>query len=139
MISPPQTAAETGTAPHGAYHEMPFKALIRAETNPRTSAVTPDDPALAGLAASIKANGLLEPLIVRAGSNVIIAGHRRHRAVGLLIEAGDWPKERKLPVMVREVTDGEAIALALIENVQREDIRPMEEGRAFAALVTDHK
>lgn len=86
------------------------------------------------LAASIKAVGVLEPLIVRAtpasGPTTweVIAGHRR---AGAAILAG----LENVPVIVRQVTDAEAVQFALIENLQREDLTPLEEARAYAKLL----
>jgi ParB family chromosome partitioning protein len=87
------------------------------------------------LAASIKAKGVLLPLLVRRSENgqgyVIIAGERRWRAsqrAGL----------REVPALVREVSESEAFELALIENIQREDLNPVEEAEAYQRLVSDH-
>lgn len=87
--------------------------------------------ALEELAASIKAQGLMQPIVVRpiAGAQryEIIAGERRWRACQL---AG----LDKVPALVREVNDSAAIAMALIENIQREDLNPMEEANALYRL-----
>ena len=86
-----------------------------------------DPEKLAELAASVKAQGILQPLLVRsraAGGYELIAGERRLRAAklaGLL----------KVPVVVREVDDRTAFELALIENLQREDLDPLEEAESF--------
>jgi ParB family chromosome partitioning protein len=87
------------------------------------------------LAASIKAKGVLLPLLVRRSENgqgyVIIAGERRWRAsqrAGL----------REVPALVREVSESEAFELALIENIQREDLNPVEEAEAYQRLISDH-
>jgi len=87
------------------------------------------------LAASIKAKGVLLPLLVRRSESgqgyVIIAGERRWRAsqrAGL----------REVPALVREVSESEAFELALIENIQREDLNPVEEAEAYQRLVSDH-
>ena len=97
----------------------------------------PDQPRqtmgdLSELMASIAEKGVLEPLIVRtrAGRFQIIAGERRYQAavqVGL----------RELPVVIRDVDDGEVIELALVENLQRKDLTAFEEGEAMQALA-DH-
>jgi ParB family chromosome partitioning protein len=94
-----------------------------------------DDVALDELAASIRSVGLLEPILVRKraqGGFEIIAGERRWRAAG---RAG----LKELPIFVREMTTGTAFEAAIIENLQREDLNPMEMARAFARLIEDHK
>jgi ParB family chromosome partitioning protein len=90
------------------------------------------------LAASIKANGVIEPIIVRAlpagvageARYEIIAGERRWRAAQL---AGFTD----IPTIVRELSDKEAVALALIENIQREDLTAAEEARALKRLLSE--
>jgi len=87
-----------------------------------------EDEALTELASSIKSQGIIQPLIIRKTENdyyEIIAGERRWRAakiVGLV----------SLPAIVKEIDDSVALAFALIENIQREDLNPMEEAAAFA-------
>lgn len=89
-----------------------------------------NEAALDELAASIREKGLLQPLIVRRSSEgryQLIAGERRFRAAQ---RAG----LARVPVIVRDADDGEALELALIENLQREDLNPLEEARAFQRL-----
>ncbi|MCA1829237.1 MAG: ParB/RepB/Spo0J family partition protein [Myxococcales bacterium] len=85
------------------------------------------------LAESIKSKGILLPLIVRRSNDgyVLVAGERRWRAAQ---RAG----LRELPVMVREVSEKEAFELALIENIQREDLNPVEEAEAYKRLIDEH-
>jgi ParB family chromosome partitioning protein len=92
-----------------------------------------DDAHIAELAESIKSKGLLLPLIVRRAHEgyVLIAGERRWRAAQ---KAG----LRELPAMVREVSEKEAFELALIENIQREDLNPLEEAEAYKRLIDEH-
>ena len=89
-----------------------------------------DDAALAELSQSIAAHGLMQPVVLRArpqGGYELVAGERRLRAAGLAgLEA--------VPAVVREVSDEQAAAMALIENVQREDLRPLEEAEALRRL-----
>ncbi len=88
------------------------------------------DEALEELAASIRSQGIVQPLLVRPSGNAryeIVAGERRWRAARL---AG----LTELPVLVRDLTDMEVMAAALIENLQREDLKPLEEARAMATL-----
>lgn len=92
-----------------------------------------DDAALDELAASIREHGVLEPILVRkrpAGGFEIIAGERRWRAsqrAGL----------KEVPVFVRELSDAAAFEAALVENLQREDLNPIETARAFQRLVDE--
>jgi ParB family transcriptional regulator, chromosome partitioning protein len=90
-----------------------------------------DDEAIAELAASIRATGVLQPILVRrlgSAEYQIVAGERRLRAAGV---AGLV----RIPAVIREVTDREMMELALIENIQREDLNPIEEAHAYEALV----
>ena len=92
------------------------------------------DPArLDELAASIKAQGLIQPVVVRAiggGRYELIAGERRWRAAR---KAG----MTDIPALVKEVPDQAVVAMALIENIQREDLSPLEEAQAFARLIDE--
>jgi ParB family transcriptional regulator, chromosome partitioning protein len=95
-----------------------------------------DDAALNELAQSIKEIGLLEPILVRRrpqpqGGYEIVAGERRWRAAQ---RAG----LHEVPVYVRELTEGRAFEAALVENLQREDLNPLETARAFSRLVDEH-
>lgn len=92
-----------------------------------------DEDALTELSDSIKANGILQPILVRprtTGGYEIVAGERRYRAA---LKAG----LKQVPVIVRELSDEETLALALIENLIREDIGPLETARAFRRLMDD--
>ena len=94
-----------------------------------------DEDRLQELAASIKAQGLIQPIIVRAiGAQKfeIIAGERRWRAAQL---AG----MQEIPALVREVKDQAVVAMALIENIQREELAPLEEAQALQRLITEFK
>ncbi|WP_424950644.1 ParB/RepB/Spo0J family partition protein [Deinococcus sp.] len=86
--------------------------------------------ALAELAQSIRDKGVLQPLLVRprGDSFEIVAGERRWRAAGL---AG----LSELPVIIRDLSDREALEVAIVENLQREDLGPLEEARAYQALL----
>jgi ParB family chromosome partitioning protein len=90
-----------------------------------------DEQALSELAQSIAAHGVIQPLLVRPladGSYQLIAGERRWRASRM---AG----LTEVPVVVREMSDSEAMELALVENLQREDLNPIEEARGFQLLM----
>jgi ParB family chromosome partitioning protein len=110
--------------------------LERGRYQPRTRM---DEASLQDLAASIKAQGLMQPILVRPvnGANAdvryeIIAGERRWRAA---IIAG----LAEVPVLVRNVPDSAALAMALIENIQREDLNPLEEASGVRRLVEEFK
>ena len=86
------------------------------------------------LAASIKEQGLLQPLVVRSINNgyEVVAGERRLKAarkIGLL----------KVPVIIRDVSDQQALVLALVENLQREELNPIEEAESFRRLIDEFK
>lgn len=92
-----------------------------------------DDAALQTLAASIKAQGIMQPILVRHISNEqyeIIAGERRWRASKI---AG----LDEVPVLVREIADESALAMALIENIQRENLNPLEEAQGIKRLIDE--
>ncbi|MGH7807096.1 MAG: ParB/RepB/Spo0J family partition protein [Thermodesulfobacteriota bacterium] len=91
-----------------------------------------DEESIEELAQSIKENGIIQPLVVRKseGNYEIIAGERRWRAaqrVGLT----------KVPVIIKDVSDRQALELALVENLQREDLNPIEEAAAYEQLIED--
>jgi ParB family transcriptional regulator, chromosome partitioning protein len=101
--------------------------------NPRQPRRLFDGEALLALAESIKARGILQPLVVRplpGGTYELVAGERRLRAARL---AG----LDEVPAVVRETEEAEQLELALVENVAREDLSPVEEARACATLVED--
>lgn len=106
------------------------------KANPRTSM---DAAALEGLAASIKTDGLLQNLVVRPRRGKgydIISGERRYRALRLLAERGDIPADHPVPVDIRKrLSSADTLRLATIENIQREQLPPMDEAEAFAALL----
>ncbi|MFC5477519.1 ParB/RepB/Spo0J family partition protein [Massilia suwonensis] len=117
-------------APAGAPSSLPVSQLQAGKYQPRTRM---DEGALNELAASIKTQGIMQPVLVRpvdGGRYEIIAGERRFRAAQL---AG----LEDIPVLVREVDDQAAAAMALIENIQREDLNPLEEAQGIARLISD--
>ena len=106
---------------------LPLELIQRGKYQPRRDM---DPAALEELASSIKAQGVMQPIVVRpiaGGRFEIIAGERRWRASQ---QAG----LERIPAMVREVPDEAAIAMALIENIQREDLSPIEEAVALQRL-----
>jgi len=119
-----------GAPNRAAPYEVP-RSLIDPDPNqPRKRF---DEAALEELAASIKANGLIQPIVVRmseGGRYVIIAGERRWRASAL---AG----LDQVPIVCRDVSDEEAFELAILENIQREDLSPIEEALSFVRLMDE--
>lgn len=114
----------------GELRELPVGLIKPNPKQPRTNF---DAEALAGLAASIETSGVVQPLLVRPlhdGSYELIAGERRWRASQ---QAG----LEKVPAIVRDSEHAERLQVALIENMVREDLNPVEEARACAALVED--
>lgn len=122
IVAKPKLAEEKNN--DGAH--LPVEFLQRGEYQPRRDM---DDAALQELAESIKAQGIIQPIIVRKKGEryEIIAGERRWRAAQL---AG----LSQVPVVIKKIDDEQAMAMALIENVQREDLNPMEEARALQRL-----
>ena len=113
-------------------HQLALDDMVPGVYQPRTRM---DEGALYELAESIKAQGIMQPILVRklsqgehAGKYEIIAGERRFRAARIAGLA-------EVPVLVREVPDEAAAAMALIENIQREDLNPLEEAQGLARLV----
>jgi ParB family transcriptional regulator, chromosome partitioning protein len=121
---------ETVSDEAGELRELPIKLIKPNPNQPRTRI---DADALAGLASSIEANGVVQPLLVRPlsdGSYELIAGERRWRAA----QAAGL---EKVPAIVRDRELAERMQVALIENMVREDLNPVDEARACAALVDD--
>lgn len=109
---------------------LPLADLQPGRYQPRTRM---DESSLRDLAASIRTYGVMQPLVVRpigSGRWEIIAGERRYRAAQLAGLA-------EVPVVVREVPDELALALALIENIQREDLNPLEQAQAIRRLIDE--
>ncbi len=122
--------APEGTDAAGGFLEVPVNAIAPNPKQPRTHF---DDEALAGLATSIREVGILQPLVVRRTSDgryEVIAGERRLRAA----KAAGLPV---VPVVLRDSGDEELLRDALIENIHREDLNPIEQAEAFKALLGD--
>ena len=111
-----------------ATNTLPISEIIPNKEQPRK---TFDEDALAELAESIKQHGVLQPLLVRplpSGGYQLVAGERRWRASRMA-------KLREVPVVVKELTDTETMEIAIIENLQREDLNPIEEAEGLQALI----
>jgi ParB family chromosome partitioning protein len=113
---------------------LPVERLRPGKYQPRTHM---DQDSLAELAASIKAQGVMQPILVRAVDSTpgaeryeIVAGERRWRAAQL---AG----LSEVPVLVRSIPDEQALAMALIENIQRENLNPLEEAQGLQRLIDE--
>src|SRR3990167_6962224 len=110
--------------------QIPIDLLQRGKYQPRTHM---DPAALEELAASIRAQGVVQPIVARplsGGQYEIIAGERRWRAAQL---AG----LETVPAVVRKIPDEAAIAISLIENIQRENLNPIEEANALQRLIDE--
>ena len=119
-----EATAETGSEPEAT---IEISKIIRNLNQPRKNF---DETALQELADSIKQNGVLQPILVRkiGGKYQIVAGERRYQASKL---AG----LKEIPAVVRDIDDKEVFQLALIENLQRSDLSPMEEAKGYRQLI----
>jgi ParB family chromosome partitioning protein len=121
---------EAANTDAGELRELPVGLIKPNPGQPRTKF---DPEALSALAASIESSGIVQPLLVRPlpdGSYELVAGERRWRAAQ---QAG----LEKVPAVVRDQAEAERLQAALIENMVREDLNPVEEAKACAALVED--
>lgn len=122
--------AGAGPAGEGELAQLPVAAIRPGRYQPRTRM---DEAALAELAASIRERGVLQPIVVRplpGGEHEILAGERRWRASRL---AG----LERIPALVRPVPDEAALGIGLIENIQREDLSPVEEAAGLKRLIDE--
>ena len=122
--TPPSPALESPTS---NVQELPIGSIV---ANPRQPRKVFDDNTLRDLAKSLKRSGVLQPVVVRRHGQQfqIVVGERRWRAAGM---AG----MSHIPAVVREATDAETLELALVENLLREDLNPMEEAEAYQRLL----
>ncbi len=126
----PEARAEVPAPQRSGLRTVPIHHVRPASLQPRKHF---DETALDELAASIRQHGLIQPIVVRAGAPdefLIIAGERRWRAAQ---RAG----LHDVPVVLRDTTDAHAFELALIENIQREDLGPLEEAEAYRHLTEE--
>ncbi len=125
LISTPAAGTAVEDRPE-ALRELPVEDIEPNPFQPRSSF---DDDAIRELAASIKATGVLQPVLVRRspGGYQLVAGERRLRAASVAAL-------KTIPAVIREVTDQEMMELALVENIQRENLNPIDEAKAFRTL-----
>lgn len=121
--------------PEGEQHERAVRqiAVDRIKPNPKQPRIAANPDALNDLTASIREHGVLQPILVRPldrGHYEIVAGERRWRAVTALALA-------MIPAIIEEMSDEQAIEIAVIENLQREDLSPLDEAAIFARMTTE--
>ncbi|WP_413289474.1 ParB/RepB/Spo0J family partition protein [Bdellovibrio sp. HCB337] len=135
QTSAPAAAAPVAAAPintEGKVWQVAIDKLASGQYQPRKSF---EKEALQSLAQSIKENGILQPIIARkvAGGRLeIVAGERRWRAA----QAAGL---HEVPVLIKNFDDQETLELAIIENIQREDLNPIEEAEGYSRLITEFK
>jgi ParB family chromosome partitioning protein len=131
LIPPSDTAMALPEASQGGTFELLVDEIVANPYQPRTHF---DDEAIQELAASIRATGVLQPVLVRrnpgASGYQLVAGERRLRAT---IIAG----LNKIPAIVKDVPDREMMELSLVENIQRENLNPIEEAKAYQTLIRE--
>jgi ParB family chromosome partitioning protein len=128
----PAAKANVGELRTGGLSVLATDRLVAGPYQPRRHF---DEEVLLELADSIEKNGIMQPIVVREngkGRYEIIAGERRWRAAKLA-------KLKTVPAIIRAVTDAQALELALIENIQRADLNPLEEGAGYARLMQEFR
>lgn len=133
LIGEMDQPAEASAKPQLADRHLPIEYIVRNPNNPRREFAEDE---LADLAASIREHGIIQPVVVRpqrgnTGMHELIAGERRWRAAQ---RAG----LADIPVIIRDVDDKVALELAIIENVQRSDLNPIEEASGYQKLMDEH-
>ena len=125
-----QEAPVTGTDQAGNVRMMPVSSIEPHLDQPRRHF---DEAALEELAASIQARGLIQPIVVRPHGHryQIVAGERRWRAA-------QKARLHEVPVIVRDFTDAETLEVALLENIQRQDLNAIEEAEAYQRLIDEY-
>ncbi len=129
-VQPSGPAASSHEPEGGKPREIPVELI---DHNPFQTRSQMDEAELTELAASIVANGVVQPVLVRPQPNgrfQLIAGERRWRASQLA-------KKATIPAILRQVSDEQAMEITIVENLQREDLNPMDQARAFERLATD--
>jgi ParB family chromosome partitioning protein len=129
--APAKVKSTTPEMPAGVY-TLPVNQMHSGKYQPRTQF---SDQALSELAESIRKNGIMQPIIVRPspknkGKYEIVAGERRWRAAQLAFL-------NEVPVIIRDIPDKQALELALVENIQRQDLSPIEEANGYQRLIEE--
>jgi len=130
LLGPVAKVTELGS--HQALDEIPLEWIKPGKFQPRKEF---DEESLQELKSSIKAQGVMQPIVVRPTGKdqyEIIAGERRWRAAQLA-------EMEKIPAVIRKADDESAVAMSLIENIQREDLNPLEQARGLQRLIEDFK
>jgi len=132
-ISTPETESVSEGSKSHSRKSIGIEKLYPCPTQPRK---TFDEDALGELSSSIKQYGLLQPIMVRPSKNddgmyEIVAGERRWRASQLA-------QLHEVPVVIREMNDEEMFQIALVENLQRKDLNPIEEALGYQKLIDDY-
>src|ERR1700674_2430013 len=129
LLSPSPAPSPAPESPASNVQELPIDSIV---ANPRQPRKAFNDNSLRDLSASLKRSGVLQPVVVRRHGQQfqIVVGERRWRAA----QMAGLPH---IPAVVREVTDAETLELALVENLLREDLNPMEEAEAYERLLTE--
>src|SRR3989338_2956667 len=126
------SGSRSSDAASKVYFEANIEDIVPNQNQPRKLF---DKAAIDELAASIEEKGILQPLLVRklgGGKFELIAGERRYRAAQQL-------HLERVPVMIRETDAQESLELALIENIQRQDLNPIEESLAYKELIAQYQ
>src|SRR5215472_1586487 len=129
-VQPPGPAHSAPEQEGGKPREIALELIDR---NPFQTRSQVHESELAELAASIVANGVVQPILVRPQPNgrfQLIAGERRWRASQLA-------QKTSIPAILRQVSDEQALEITIVENLQREDLNPMDQARAFERLATE--
>ncbi|MBA3958821.1 MAG: ParB/RepB/Spo0J family partition protein [Chloroflexi bacterium] len=131
----PQIISLLSPDPHGKGHtSVRTVPLDRIDPNPQQPRMTFDEDTLRELAASITEHGVLQPILIRLGDEgryQLVAGERRWRAARI---AG----LREIPALIEEIDDDTALEISIIENLQREDLSPLDEALMYERMTTDH-
>ena len=132
---PPQIISLLSPDPHGKGHtSVRTVPLDRIDPNPQQPRMTFDEDTLLELAASITEHGVLQPILIRPGDEgryQLVAGERRWRAARI---AG----LDDIPALIEEIDDDTALEISIIENLQREDLSPLDEALMYERMTTDH-
>ncbi len=128
----PETEALKEEINHDEIHKLPISSIVPNRFQPRSIF---DDEKIEELALTIETHGIIQPIVVREihdGQFEIIAGERRYRAISKL----GW---EKIPAIINNLSDTETASVALIENLQREELSPIEEAVAYSKLIELHQ